>query len=259
MNKSNSPQALAVITGASSGIGKDMAKVLSEKGYETILVARNEERLTEVASSLPNKSHIFKADLSNINECLELYREIKSLNGDIQILINNAGFGLFGEFNESNINTELNMINTNITAMHVLTKLFLNDFVQKDNGYILNVSSSAAFMPGPLMATYYSTKAYVLRLTESIARELKNNKSKVYIGALCPGPVDTNFNEIANVNFAISGLKSKYVAKYGIDKMFKRKVVIVPGIAMKLGKFGLRLLPDSIQAKISYNIQRRKS
>lgn len=255
----SSNKGVAVITGASSGIGKDMAKTLSEKGYEIILVARNETRLNEVSATLPNKSHIITADLSDTNECLELYRKICSISNNVKILINNAGFGLFGEFNTSNINTEISMINTNITALHVLTKLFLNDFTQKNDGYILNVASSAAFMPGPLMSTYYSTKAYVLRLTESIAQELKNKKSNVYIGALCPGPVDTNFNETANVNFAIRGLKSDYVAKYGIDKMFKRKVVIIPGISMKLGKFGLRLLPDSMQSKISYKIQKQKS
>lgn len=248
---------LAVVTGGSSGLGRDMASALVRKGYDVIIAARSEKRLNEVKNMLDGNAHIFVCDLSNKNDCLALYEESKKLGG-AEVLINNAGFGLFGEFNNSELDTELSMIDTNIRALHTLTKLYLKDFYKNDRGYILNVSSSAAFMPGPLMSTYYSTKAYVLRLTQAIYRELKHQKSNVYIGALCPGPVDTNFNNTANVTFALKGLKSADVAEYAIKKMFKRKAVIIPGLSMKLGKFALRLIPDKLAAAVSYNIQKRK-
>ena len=248
---------LALVTGASSGIGRDIAVCLSKMGYDVIITARNEKRLNETKALLDGKAHVIAADLSDRNACFELYKDANEI-GNIDVLINNAGFGLFGEFSKSDLTTELNMIDANITALHILTKLFINDFVKRDSGYILNVASSAGFMPGPLMSTYYSTKAYVLRLTQAISRELKNSGSNVYIGALCPGPVDTNFNNTANVIFSLKGLNSMDVAEYAVKKMFKKKTVIVPGTAMKLGKFGLRFLPDNIITKIAYNIQHRK-
>ena len=150
------------------------------------------------------------------------------------------------------------MIELNVKTVHTLTKLFLKDFVKKDKGYILNVASSAAFMPGPLMATYYSTKAYVLHLTESINEELRRKKKNVYIGALCPGPVNTNFNKVAGVSFNLDSLESYDVANYAINQMFKRKVVIIPGVKIKLGVFALRLLPRSLVRKIAYKIQKNK-
>ena len=150
------------------------------------------------------------------------------------------------------------MIELNVKTVHTLTKLFLKDFVKKDKGYILNVASSAAFMPGPLMATYYATKAYVLHLTESVNEELRRKKSNVYIGALCPGPVNTNFNKVADVQFALKGLSSEYVAKYAVDKLFKGKFYIVPGWKIKLARFGAKIAPNNLVAKICYNMQRRK-
>ena len=143
-------------------------------------------------------------------------------------------------------------------TVHTLTKLFLKDFVKKDKGYILNVASSAAFMPGPLMATYYATKAYVLHLTESINEELRRKKSNVFICALCPGPVSTNFNKVAGVSFNLESLESYDVAKYAVKQMFKKKVVIIPGFKIKMGVFALRLLPRSLVRKIAYKIQKNK-
>lgn len=250
--------AFALVTGASSGIGRDIAVYLAnKKGYKVILSARNEERLNEVKAIIGESAYVIPADLTNRAECIKLHKSANEL-GNIEILINNAGFGLFGEFSASDLETELKMIDTNITAVHILTKLFLKDFKEKNNGYILNVASSAGFMPGPLMSVYYSTKAYVLRLSQAISRELKNAGSDVYVGALCPGPVDTNFNNTANVQFALKGLNSEYVAEYAVKNMFKRKTVIVPGLSMKLGKFGLRFLPDWLITKIAYNIQHKK-
>ena len=244
----------ALITGASSGIGRDIAKELSKKGYDLILVARNLEKLNEVKEKLETNVETVSMDISNPENCKQLHEKYK----DIDILVNNAGFGDCGYFDKTNLEKELQMINTNIVAYHVLTKLYLKDMKDKNSGKILNVASIAGFMPGPLMATYYSTKAYVVRLSEAIREELKKENSKVQISILCPGPVDTNFNKVADVQFALKGLSSEYVAKYTTDKLFKGKFYIVPGWKIKLAKFGAKIAPSTLVAKICYNMQRRK-
>ena len=244
----------ALITGASSGIGRDMAKELSKKGYDLILVARDLEKINEVKQELNTNIEIECMDISNAENCKKLHEKYK----DIDILINNAGFGDCGDFTKTNLEKEISMINTNIVAYHILTKLYLQDMKQKDSGKILNVASVAGFMPGPLMATYYATKNYVVRLSEAIREELRKTKSKVQISILCPGPVDTNFNKVADVQFALKGLSSEYVAKYAIQKLLKGKFYIVPGWKIKLAKIGCKIAPTNIVAKISYNMQRRK-
>ena len=244
----------ALITGASSGIGRDIAKELSQKGYDLILVARNLEKLNEVKEKLETNIETVSMDISNPENCKQLYEKYK----DIDILVNNAGFGDCGYFDKTNLEKELQMINTNIVAYHVLTKLYLKDMKAKNSGKILNVASIAGFMPGPPMATYYSTKAYVVRLSEAIREELKKESSKVQISILCPGPVDTNFNKVADVQFALKGLSSEYVAKYTTDKLFKGKFYIVPGWKIKLAKFGAKIAPNALVAKICYNMQKRK-
>lgn len=246
----------ALITGASSGLGKDMAKILSDKGYDLILVARSEEKMKLLSSTLKTNIKIIALDLSKEEACFQLYERVK--DDDIDILINNAGFGLFGEFSNTDLKEELNMIDLNIKAVHILTKLFLKDFKKKNQGKILNVASSAAFSPGPLLSTYYGTKAYVLRLTEAIYEELRREKSNVYIGALCPGPVDTGFNDRANVKFSLKGLNSFDVASYAIEKMEKGKLIIIPGKLMKVTRIAQRLVPDKILLKATYKIQRKK-
>ncbi len=246
----------ALITGASSGIGRDMAIYLAEKGYDLILVGRDKQKLEELQDSLKINSQIIIADLSNETKTKEVY--VMTKNENIDILINNAGFGAFGLFYETDLNTEMDMINTNIVAVHLLTKLFLRDMVKKDSGYILNVASSAAFGPGPLMATYYATKAYVNNLTEAINEELRREGSKVVVCSLCPGPVDTNFNNVAGVRFGVKAMTSHEVARYAIDKMFKKKTVIIPGFKMKMALFGRRFLSRKFLRKVTYNIQKSK-
>lgn len=244
----------ALITGASSGIGRDIARELSKNGYDLILVARNIEKLNEVKSQLKTNIEVVSMNISNVENCKKLHEKYK----DISLLVNNAGFGDCGYFTKTSLEKEIQMINTNIVAYHVLTKLYLQDMKEKNSGKILNVASIAGFMPGPLMATYYSTKAYIVRLSESIREELRREKSKVQISILCPGPVDTNFNKVANVEFALKGLSSQYVAKYAVKKLFKGKFYIVPGIKIKLAKFASKVSKTSIVAMISYNMQRRK-
>lgn len=247
----------ALITGASSGIGRDMARILSNKGYDLILVARNKQNLEELKKELKTNVEIIPMDLSDVENCKNLYEKVKDQN--IDILINNAGFGVIGSFRKTDMEKELSMIDLNIKAVHILTKLFLNDFIKKDSGYILNVSSSAAFQPGPLMASYYATKSYVYNLTLAIYEELRRIKSNVRISCLCPGPVDTNFNNVANCEFKIKSLPSEYVANYAIDKMFKNKLLIIPGFNIKLLYIFGRLMPSKLKLKITYNIQFRKT
>ena len=241
----------ALITGASSGIGRDIAINLSKKGYDLILVARDLEKLNEVKSKLHTNVEVVSMDVSNAENCKELHEKYQN----IDILVNNAGFGDCGYFTKTSLDKELKMIDTNIVAYHVLTKLYLQDMKQKNSGKILNVASIAGFMPGPLMATYYSTKAYVVRLSEAIREELRREKSNVQISILCPGPVNTNFNKVADVQFALKGLSSEYVAKYAVDKLFKGKFYIVPGWKIKLARFGAKIAPNNFVAKICYNMQ----
>lgn len=248
---------VALITGASSGIGRDMARVLSDRNYDLILVARNQNELEKLKSELKTNVKIIPMDLSIVKNCKKLYEKVK--NDDIDILINNAGFGTIGSFRKTDMDKELNMIDLNIKAVHILTKLFLDDFVKKDFGYILNVSSASAFQPGPLMATYYSTKCYVYHLTLAIYEELRRMNSNVSISCLCPGPVNTNFNNVANCEFKMNALSSEYVAKYAIDKMFKNKLLIIPGIQIKLVYIFGRLIPNKLKLRVTYNIQHRKT
>lgn len=217
---------------------------------------QNEERLEKLQHELGSRVKIISKDLSIKENCIELYNMLK--NEKIDLLVNNAGFGLFGNFAETELEREINLINTNITAVHILTKLFLQDMVKENKGKILNVASIAAFAPGPLMAAYYSSKAYVLRLTESIYEELKKQKSKVTISVLCPGPVATNFNNVADVKFSIKALSSEYVAKYAINKTLKGKLVIVPGIKIKLLRILSKISPDKLTMKVVYRNQTRK-
>ena len=244
----------ALITGASSGIGRDIARELAKRGYDLVLVARDLDKLNEVKKELKTNVEVVGMDISQVENCKKLHEQYK----DIDILVNNAGFGDCGDFTKTNLEKEVAMINTNIVAYHVLTKLYLQDMKEKDCGKILNVASIAGFMPGPLMATYYATKNYVVRLSEAIREELRKQKSKVEISILCPGPVDTNFNKVADVQFALKGLSSQYVAKYAVEKMLKGKFYIVPGWKIKLAKIGCKIAPTNLVAKISYNMQKRK-
>ena len=248
----------ALITGASSGIGLDIARYLATKGYELILVSRNKEKLEQIQEHLPTKVTIIVADLSNEQRVKDLYVLAKKEN--IDILINNAGLGDFGYLTDTDLNKDLELINTNIKAVHILTKHMVKDMEKRETDtYILNVSSSAAFQPGPLMSTYYATKAYVYQLTEALNFEQKKKKTKVHVSVLCPGPVETNFNNVAGVKFAVKPLKSSFVAKYAIDQMFKNKMLIIPGFKMKCAKFFGRFVSDKSKLKMTYNIQKKKT
>ena len=245
----------ALITGASSGIGRDMAHYLASFGYDLFLVSRDKSKLDEIYKDSKVKVTTFGLDLSKKEECLKLYQMVKKEN--IDLLINNAGFGDAGNFTETSLDKELNMIDLNIKAYHILTKLFLQDFVKKDHGRILNVASMAGFMPGPYMATYYATKAYILNLTLAIDQELRNDHSNVKISVFCPGPVKTNFNNVANVKFSLMPITSEYAAKYAIDNMFKNKLIIVPP-NMKINHLLTKIAPSKLVLVVNSHIQERK-
>lgn len=247
----------ALITGASNGMGKSAAKYLDELGYDLILVSRNEKRLLELKKEFKNDVKVISMDLSKEENLYKLYEEVKEEN--IDLLMNNAGFGLFGEFVTTDLNEELNMIDLNLRAYHILTKLFLKDMCKRDSGRILNTVSMAGLMPGgPLLNTYYATKAYVLSLDNAIYQELKMKKSNVHISSFCPGPVNTGFNDRANVTFSVKGIESDYAAKYAVDNALKNKMIIVPSFKMRVGIFISRFLSKKFILKFAYKMQQKK-
>ncbi len=247
----------AVITGASSGIGTEFAKRLAKEGYRLILVARRKERLEELAKTLDTECVLLTADLSALEDCQKLCKELDAY--PISVLINNAGFGYCGEILTIEDETELSMVDVNIKAVHYLTKYALRKMVAENAGYILNVASSAGLLPaGPYMSTYYATKAYVTSFTRGIAEELRRMKSKVYIGCLCPGPVNTEFNQVANVEFALKGITPSYCANYAVDQMWKKKITIVPTFQLKALTVLSRFLPVKWYLRIAAKQQRKK-
>lgn len=247
----------AVITGASSGIGTEFAKRLAKEGYKLCLIARRKDRLEEISKILDTECMIITADLSNMDECQRVVNELG--DKEIEVFINNAGFGYCGETLNIETDTELNMIDLNVKAMHFLSKLILEKMVKQDKGYLLNVASSAGLLPaGPYMSTYYATKAYVTSFTRGVAEELRRNKSNVYIGCLCPGPVDTEFNKVANVEFALKGITAEYCANYAVTQMFKKKITIVPAFKMKALVVLARFIPAKLYIRIAAKQQRKK-
>lgn len=247
---------IALITGSSSGIGKEIAKDLANYGYDLIVVSRNKKKLEETYKNFNVKVTIIEADLTKKEECFKVYNKVKNMN--IDILINNAGFGTTGNFTETSLDKELDMIDLNIKAYHILTKLFLKDFVKRDYGRILNIASMAGMMPGPYMACYYSTKSYVLNLSLSISEELKKDKSNVHISVFCPGPVDTNFNKVANSKFKIKSISSKNASTCALNGMFNNDLIIIPN-NMKLNSILVKITPPKLLLKICSNIQKRAS
>ncbi len=243
----------AVITGATSGIGREMAKILAMNGWELILTGRNQKELARLRSTLPTNTEIFPLDLAQSDAPFKLYEFCKCRKVDL--LINNAGFGAFGKFAETDLNHELDMINVNIRAVHILTKLFLRDFRRRNHGRILNVSSVAGFMTGPLVSTYYASKSYVTRLSLAVAEELRQEGSNVTVSVLCPGPVHTNFNKRAGADFTPSKTTAAEVAKYALQKTLEGKTLIIPKLSVKLGVFAVKFLPHELQPFVLYEIQ----
>ena len=247
----------ALVTGASSGIGTELAKRLDSLGFNVIITARRADRLEALAAELRNRTAVITADLSKREDGFRLYEQTKDMN--VSVLVNNAGFGTIGDFDTTYLDRELSLIDVNCTAVHILTKLFLRDFVKKDRGYILNVGSSAGLMPGgPLMAAYYASKAYVVSLTRGIGEELRARKSKVSISVLCPGPVETEFNEVADCEFAVKGIPADYCAECALKGLFGRRTVIVPGAGMRFAAGAVRFAPARLVLRSARTMQKKK-
>ncbi len=244
----------ALVTGASSGLGREIARQLSARGCEVILTARRYERLAALAKELPGALAI-AADLSKEEECYRLIKEA----GDIDILINNAGFGVFGTFEETPLEEELRLIDTNIRAMHILAKHYYQQFFEKNQGYLLNVASSAAFFAGPTFSSYYASKAYVLRLSQALWKEAKTAGKKLGVTAFCPGPVDTEFNQVAGVRFSIGQISAQRAAKRAVDGMFKKKRVVTPNLTAAAAHLFSHLAPDFLALSAVLRIQEKKS
>ena len=246
----------ALITGATGGIGSALAEELAKRGIGLILASRNVEQMEKMKRRLPVPVEVVPADLTRKEDCYALYERVKDRNVDI--LINNAGFGILGHFSETALETELEMLALNVEAVHILTKLFLADFRRRNRGYLLNVASSAGFLAGPGMAAYYAGKSYVLRLTEAIHEELRQEGSAVKICALCPGPVQTGFQKRAGIRGGMKGISARQAARAGLRGMFRNKAVVLPGMSTKLGYLGQKFLPEKLVLQMTYAIQSKK-
>ncbi|MBF1047841.1 MAG: SDR family oxidoreductase [Peptostreptococcus sp.] len=263
MEKNIRPAKWALVTGASSGIGRDIVKQLESYGYGSILVARRRSRLEDLAQDLKFKTYIIEADLSQASAASELCEKLGQLEEKksikVDLLVNNAGFGDLGFFGDTDLGKELDMIHVNIESLHILMKYYLKKFVIEDRGYILNVASSAGLMPaGPYMSTYYATKAYVTSLTSGVAKELRDKKSKVVVSALCPGPVDTEFNDVANCSFDIGSIGPDQCAREALEDLFKGKVIIIPSTKMRLANKLSKFVPRDILIGICGRQQKKK-
>lgn len=255
----------ALITGASGGLGLSFVNLFANDGYDVILVARNEARLEEIKKEIQEKynvkAHVIAVDLCSEDGAKKVYDTTKKVGLKIDVLVNNAGFGDFGEFYKSDVSKQTRMINLNCTALMQLCHLYLPDMIEQKRGNILNIDSIAAFQAGPLMSVYYATKAFVLSFSQALTRELKGTGVKVT--ALCPGPIRTNFDNAADLGE--SGLFKNLkvwdpdkVASFGYKKMKKGKSLCVCGFTNKLIVFANRLTPRCLVRELVYRIQKIK-
>lgn len=255
---------IAIVTGASSGIGKELAKLLAADGYDPVLIARNRKKLEELKDEL-EKTHKIKArilpkDLSEPAAAREIHNELK--NEKVSILVNNAGFGDHDYFHAAEWEKLQNMMQVNMHALTELTYLFLPAMLERKNGKILNLSSTAAFQPGPKMAVYYATKAYVQSFSEAVANELRD--TGVTMTALCPGPTKSGFQSAAGQDgirlFSISKMDSaENVARFGYRAMMRGEVIAVPGLMNKIGVSAVRFIPRKAVSNMVRKIHKKKA
>ena len=238
-SSSNSPRKTALITGGSGGIGLELARQFAAHGHDLVLVSRNRDALEAVAGTLEGKyairATVIPADLADPDAPSRIFDTVRAERIEIEFLVNNAGFGLGGEFSETDINTELDMIQVNVSALVHLTKLFMQPMLARKSGRIMNVASTAAFQPGPLMSIYYASKAFVLSFSEALDEELRN--SGVTVTCLCPGTTATHFAEnagVTNSGVFARAQKADDVARYGYEAMLKGERVAIPGFRNKI-------------------------
>jgi short-subunit dehydrogenase len=254
----------ALITGASSGIGYELSKIFAKDGYNLVLVSRNKQKLEGIAEEIEKQNNItakvISKDLSKNSASQELYDAIVSDGIEIDVLVNNAGFGINGKFVDFKPEKHLELIQLNLTSLTHLCHLFGSDMIKRRSGSILNVASTAAFQAGPLMSTYYASKAYVLSLSEALNNEFAYDGVKVSV--LCPGPTDTEFadradmssSKIINVPWIMAATK---VAETGFSGLMRGKKIIIPGFMNRLLAFSVRLIPRSILVLITRSLNQK--
>ena len=253
----------ALITGASGGIGYELALLFARNGYDCILVARSRDKLDELAARLESEHHVktlvIGRDLSRPNAVDEIYEEVTAASMPVDVLVNNAGFPVFGPFNETDLQTELEMLQVNVVALTALTKLFLRGMVERRAGRILNLASTAAFLPGPLMAVYYASKAYVLSFSQALANELRG--TGVTVTALCPGPTRTGFQKrgVMEDSRLVQGeiADAASVALAGYRGLMAGKTLVIPGFSNKLIPWVVRLSPRGVVTRVVRRMQER--
>lgn len=261
LNQQNKRE-VALISGASSGIGFDLAKIMAAD-FDLIITARNQQKLEQLAQQLEsrhsNHVHVIPADLARPEAPAQIFLEVARQGLHVDVLINNAGFGAYGEFASTKLQDELEMIQVNITALTHMTKLALPGMLERKRGRIMNVASTAGFQPGPLMAVYYATKSYVVNFSEAIANEL--NGSGVTVTCLCPGPTATEFATRADMEksrlFKLGRMSSEDVARIGYQGMMKGKTLVIPGAKNKLIMESVRFTPRKLVTAVARSLQER--
>ena len=243
----------ALITGASSGIGRECAVYLSSLGWETVIVARREDRLLSLAESLPTKACVEVSDLTASGECERIFEK----HQDIDLLVNAAGCGVYGRFSETDIGREMDMLSLNVIAPHILTKLYLKSFLEKGKGRILNVASSAAFFSGPLFSSYYASKAYLLHLSEAVSQEVGNKD--VTVSVFCPGPVKTEFGYRDGLSDGRGAISPEFAARRAVDGALSGKRIIYPNLQTWTLVFFSRFIPRRMLLKIIEKQQLKKA
>lgn len=249
-----------LITGATSGLGYEFVKMFSNDGYKMVLVARDQSKLEDIQQTYTNNNiTIIPLDLTTEEAAKTVFDHVQKMDIEIDVLVNNAGFGLLGTFDELEIGRQRLMIQLNITALTELTYYFLNQMKKRNTGKILNVASLAAFQPGPFMAVYYATKAYVVSFSEALVEELTG--TNITVTTLCPGPTQTNFGFVAkveNTKMFKRAMPAAKVAEEGYRSLIKGERVVVTGWMNKLGAIAAKVLPRRLAAKAAKYVAQEK-
>ena len=255
----------ALVTGASGGIGEELARLFAADGHSLVLVARSRDKLSALAEELSDRhnvnARVLPADLARAEAPREIFEELQSDAVTVDALVNNAGIGSYGLFAETDAKTELDLLQINVVALTHLTKLFLPQMIARRRGYLLNVASTAAFQPGPLMAVYYASKAYVLSFSEALANETSG--TGVRVSVLCPGPTETGFVAAAGMEesklFDRGAMNARDVAEAGYRGMFKGKTIVIPGFRNALVARAVGFMPRGMVTKVVRGIQERRN
>lgn len=255
-------QETVLITGASAGIGKELARCFAGSGSDLVLVARREDRLRELSAELASryniKARVLPKDLDQPSAGREIEDELRKAGIEVDVLVNNAGFGDRGAFSGLGLERQMQMVQVNMGVVTELTRRFLPPMIERKRGGVLNVASSAAFQPGPMMSVYYATKAYVLHFSEGIAEELRG--TGVTMSCLCPGPTITEFGEEANMQgtvlFRLGAMNAAAVARAGYAGFRRGRVIVIPGLRNKITAFSVRLSPRFLVRKVVQQLHR---